>query len=135
MSVLTETLKVKIRHHFGYVNVSAIQTFVLGSPASLETQFMIEGAMNKVLPAAVPELERQVAILDGIEQQSLDDLELLAVNKVGEIDINQKEQGSLVERYSFWLGALENLLGVPRNPFDKRPGLGGAGGINARVVP
>lgn len=132
MGALTETLKVKIRHHFAYVNVSAVQTFVLGSPAALETQFMIEGAMNKVLPQAVPELERLVAILDTIEQQMLDDLELLAVMKVGEIDINQQEQKGLVERYSYWLGALENLLGVPRNPFDKRPGMS-ASGLNVRV--
>lgn len=133
MSVLTEALKVKIRHHFGYVNVSQLATFVLGSPASLETQFMIETAMNKVLASAVPELERIVSILDAIEQQSVDDLELLAVNKVGEIDINQGEQKALVERYSYWLGSLENLLGVPRNPFDKRPGMS-ASGLNVRVA-
>lgn len=132
MAGLTEALKVKIRHHFGYVNVSAIQTFVLGSPASLETQFMIEGAMNKVLAAAVPELERLVSILDAIEEQGIGDLELLAVDQVGEIEINQKEQQQLLERYGYWLGALENLLGVPRNPFDKRQGLGGAG-LNVRV--
>ncbi len=131
MTVLTESLKVKIRHFMGYVNVSQIATFVLGTPASLETQFMIETAMNKVLLSAVPELERILGILDGIEQQSVDDLELLAVNKVGEIDINQGVQRQLVVQYDRWLGALENLLGVPRNPYDKRQS---GGGINARVV-
>lgn len=131
--VLSDSMKVKIRHHFGYVNVSAIATFVLGSPASLETQFMIESAMDKVLRAAVPELERILGILDGIEDQSVSDLELTAVDRVGEIDINQGEQRQLAAQYDRWLGSLENLLGVPRNPFDKRLQTGG--GINARVLP
>ena len=44
--------KVRIRHHTGYSNVSAAQSFSLGVPAAVETAFLIEGAMNRVLPAA-----------------------------------------------------------------------------------
>ncbi len=132
---LTPTQKVKIRHHLGYLGVSAVQTFALGVPAATETQFMIEGAMNKLLPESLPELDRHLGILDAIEQQKLDDHELMAVNQVGEIAINQREQEQLLAQYNYWVESLANLLGSCRNPFDKRlPQNRSGGGLNARVM-
>ena len=128
---LTNAQKVKVRHHMGYVNVGQVATFALGTPAALETQFMIETAMNKVLPEALPELERLVGILDAVEEQKVADLELAAVNEVGEISVNQGEQRQLDKQYAHWQAALANLLGVPPNPFDGRQG---ARGLNARVL-
>ncbi len=135
-AVLSSVQKVKIRHHLGYLQVSAVATFALGTPAAVETQFIIEPAMDKVLQEAVPELERHLSILDQIEQQGLDDLELLAVNQVGEIGVNQGEQAALLTKYNYWADSLANLLGVMRNPFDKRlpQNRAGGGGLNARVV-
>jgi hypothetical protein len=115
----------------GYLNVSAVQTFVLGTPASLETQFMIEGAMDKILPGAIPLLDRILTNLEIIEQQSVDDLELLAVNRVGDIEVSDKEHSRLLKQYDRWVGALCNLLGIQRNVFDKR---GQGSSLNARVV-
>ena len=117
---LTEEEKVKIRHFLGYLNVSAAQTFVLGSPAAIETQFIIEGAMNRVLPQAEGEVRRHIVILDGCEEQMISDRELLAVNKVDEIDIRQTEMKELRTEYQYWRQSLANLLGVYPNPFDKR---------------
>ncbi len=132
---LTPTQKVKIRHHLGYLGVSSVATFALGVPAATETQFMIEGAMEKLLPESLPELDRLLGILDGIEQQRLDDLELAAVDQVGEIAINQREQGQLLAQYNEWVEALANLLGSMRNPYDKRlPQNRSGGGLNARVL-
>lgn len=119
---LTDEEKVKIRHHLGYLNVSAVQTFVLGSPAAVETQFIIEGAMTKVLDAALPEVRRHLVILDQIEAQMVEDHELLAVSQVGEIAVRPDEQQALDLRYQRWRQSLANLLGVYPNPFDKRYG-------------
>jgi hypothetical protein len=77
---LTEHDKVRIRHHLGYNNVSRTFAFSLGIPSSMETQFIIEDAMNRVLEEAIPHVLRLVQILEGIEQQGIDDHELLAVN-------------------------------------------------------
>jgi len=128
--------RVSIRRHMGYLNVDASQTFSLGIPAAVQTQFMIEGAMNRVLPEAYDEVRRLVAILDGVEQQIIDDQELLAVSKVDEIDIRQDEFKQLVKQYLFWQASLANLMGIPPNPFDQRfaPYANGAGGINANVI-
>jgi capsule polysaccharide export protein KpsE/RkpR len=120
MTGFTDQEKVKIRHHLGYLNVAASATFVLGSPAAIETQFIIESAMNLVLVAAEPEVRRQLTILDCIEEQMNSDRELLAVNEVGEIKIRGTEMKELRVEYQFWRRALGNLLGCYPNPFDKR---------------
>jgi len=113
-----------------YMNVAQAYTFVLGVPAGVETQFLIEGAMDKVLDSALPQLRKLIAVLDGIEQQKIENLELLAVTKVGEIEIRQDEQEALDKQYDFWRGKVANLLGIIVNPWDKSQGRG----INARVI-
>jgi len=128
---LTEQERVRIRHHLGYLNVAEAYTFVLGVPAAVETQFMVEGAMNKILDAALPEVRRHIAILDQIEQQKIEDLELLAVTKVGEIDIRPDEHQALDRQYRHWCNSLANLMGIITNPFDKRYA---GNGVNVRVI-
>jgi hypothetical protein len=126
--------KVRLRHHLGYLNVAFAQTFALGIPTAVETQFLIEGAMNRVLPAAESECRRLVGILDKIECQMVDDQELLAVEKVDEIGISAKEMPRLRIEYQHWQRALGNLLGVPPNPYDQRfGGYSGGSGLNASV--
>ena len=128
---LTPEEQVSVRHHCGYLNVSEASTFVLGNPASIETQFIIEGAMTRVMEHALPRLRKTLAILDSIEQQMVDDHELLAVTSLGEISINPEEHKRLVAQYDYWVDALCNILGVIRNPFDRRLG---RNSINVRVA-
>lgn len=129
---LTEQEKVSVRHHCGYLNVAEAQTFVLGVPAGVETQFIIEGAMTRVKESALPLVRRHLGILDKIEEQKVEDLELLAVDRLDTIDVNQKEQSGLDKQYDYWVNSLCNALGVARNPFDARK-FNAGGGINARV--
>lgn len=134
---LTDQEKVKIRHHCGYLNVAEAYTFVLGTPASVETQFMIEGAMNRVLEVALPEVRRQLSILDQIETQMVCSLENLQVQSLGEMTLNttgpDREMKQLVQQYDYWVDALCNMLGTYRNPFDKRR-KNSAGSLNVRVA-
>lgn len=112
--------KVRIRHHLGYLNVAAVQTFVLGSPAGVETQFLVEGAMNRVLPEAESMARNHIAKCDFVEAQIVENQELLAVTAVGEITVRENEYEQLLKRYHYWRNALANVLGVYPNPFDKR---------------
>jgi hypothetical protein len=116
----TDAEKVKIRHHMGYLNVGEVQTFSLGVPAALETQYLIEGAMNRVLEYAEVQVKNIVAKMDIIEEQMTADLELLAVTKVAEIEIDPKEMPKLRREYRYWQRTLGNLLGIPPNPYDQR---------------
>lgn len=112
--------KVKLRHHMGYLNVSQVSTFQLGVPAAVETQFLIETAMNKVLPEAEGIVRQQMARLDCIEQQMVCDLELLAVKQIESIQINPDEMARLRREYRHHQRTLGNMLGVVPNPFDQR---------------
>lgn len=131
MDTLTDRERVKIRHHLGYLNVQNAQTFVLGVPAAVDTQFLIEGAFDKVLPEALGEVRRHLVMLDNVEAQIAENQELLAVTKVGEISVRQDEFEALLVRYDYWRNGLSNLLGVYPNPWDKRRIAGP--GINVRV--
>lgn len=131
---LTDEQKVRVRHHCGFLNVQEAQTFVLGTPAAVETQFIIEGAMNRILDAAIPQLLRHLSILDGIEEQMVCDQELMAVNSLGDIGVNQREQEQLIRSYNRWVSSMCNIMGIERNPFDKRlVGIGNSSG-NVRVM-
>lgn len=122
--------RVRCRHHMDYLNVASAATFVFGTPAAVETQFLIEPAMDKVLVEAVPLFRQILATLDALEAQMVEDHETLVASRVGQTELRGDEQQQLDARYRRWQGKLSNLLGAPSNPFDKN----GGGGINARVM-
>ena len=129
---LTEEEKVLIRDHLGFPNVSGMSTFALGMPAAIQTSFIIEKAMDVVLERALPRVRQIVAVLERIDGQAIDDLELAAVNAIGDIAVNQFEQKTLDERRRYWCGRLCNALAVFPNPFDQTKGTTGGLG-NVRV--
>lgn len=135
---LTDLEKIKGRAHLGYLNVQEASTFVLGVPAGVQTQFVIERAFSKIIAAAEPLYRDYITKLDLIEDQIVENTENVAVDKVDEISLRADEFQQLVKRYQHWQGALANLLGVPPNPFDQRPyfgvGFNGGGtGLNKSV--
>ena len=132
---ITDQERVTARHHLGYLNVTDAQTFLLGVPAAVQTQFMIEGSLNRILPAAEPRFRDILSHLEGIEMQVVGDQETLVVKSLGEITINPDEFKQLIIQYKFWQGALANLLCCQPNPFDMRPWLGASNnGINVSVT-
>lgn len=121
---LTDEEKVKVRHHTGFLNVQEAYTFVLGVPAGVETQFIIEGAMQRVLPAAVPFLQQLIARLDELEELLMCNVDLYEVTALGSMSINSvgKDNAQALNRrnYDMQVASLCNVLGIERNPFDKR---------------
>jgi hypothetical protein len=137
--MISESDKDRARGHMGYLAVQQASTFVLGVPAAVQTQFVIEGAWSKILPSAEARFRRYLDRLDMIERQIEEDTENVAVDRIDEIELRADELTQLIKRYKHWQGNLSNLLGVPPNPFDARPMLGqgynGAGsGINVPVT-
>jgi hypothetical protein len=129
---LVEQDKVRIRAHLGFLGVQESATFVLGVPAGVQTEFLIELAMNKVLESSIPKVQQYLNILDTIEGQMVEDMELLAIDAIGDITVRKDEQEALVKRYDYWVANLANILGCYRNPFDKRLATGSSIG-NVRV--
>lgn len=133
--IFADEEKVQIRHHLGYQQGQLSYTFALGVPASVQSQFPIEVAMDKLLPAAASMVRRHLQILEQIEMQGIEDYELMAVTKVGEIEVNKDEHKQLYgpDGYLRWRASLANLFGIVPNPFDMRFNAVGGRSINARV--
>jgi len=133
VTIFTDEEKVKIRHHLGYQQGQLTYTFALGVPASVQSQFPIEVSMDKLLPAAAPEVRRHLEILERIECQGVEDYELMAVTKIDEIEINKDEHRQLWGNagYMRWRASLANLFGIIPNPYDQRFYMQ-TGGVNAR---
>lgn len=132
-AVITEEDKVRARHHLGYLDVEAAQTFSLGIPAAVQTQFMIEGAMNRILPQAIPKFLELLERLDCIECDLFGGIDTATVTKIGEIEIDDKRIQKLAKYYKVAQQSLANLMGIVPNPFDQREWLSTGGGINATV--
>lgn len=130
MASLTGEEKSRVRHHLGFLGVQVAQTFVFNFPTPIETQFAVEGAMDRVLEDELPQVRRHLAILDKFEQQMIDDVELMAINRIDTIEVNQKEQAQLLVVYDYWRKSLANLFGVTVNPSDQRF----MGGMGVNVV-
>lgn len=131
--MLTDEEKTKIRHHMGYLNVAETQTFVLGIPAGVQTQFMIEGAFGKILPHAENLVRTLLCRLDEIEAQVYGGSDLADVMKTGSIEVNPDRLKELGKYYRLAQQGLANLMGVPPNPFDMRDWVRAGGGMNVPV--
>lgn len=127
---LTHEEKVKVRHHLGYLNVAFAYTFVFGIPAAVQTQFTVEGAMDRLLAEAEPEARRQLRILDRIEELDVEGLEDVEVEEIGGIKIDPDFYNKRWAQYERWRRSLANLFGIAPNPFDQRLA---ARGINVSV--
>lgn len=128
---LTEEEKVQIRRHLGFLNVAEAFTFVLGTPAGVETQFIVEGATKRLLVSAEPMVRRFLCELEQLEdarqQAALD----ATVAKVGSIETQDPQVvlKAIDDQLAHKRGDLANAFGIYQNPFDKRA----RGGINVRV--
>ena len=130
-AIIPEEAKVRARHHTGYLGVEAAQTFNLGIPAAIQTQFMIEGALNRLLPQSLPKFMELLDRLDCIECEVFGGIDTATVEEVAEIKINRKRLKELRDYYLIAQQSLCNLLGIVANPFDQRVWL--QGGINVSV--
>lgn len=123
----------------GYLNVESAATFVLGVPAAMQTTFMIEGAMNRVLqtPQAVVMFRQFLARCEEVENYVFCNFDLSDVESIGTgeaVKINRKRLKELAEHYLIAQESLANFLGIVPNPFDQRGWLmKGRGGVNVPV--
>ena len=109
----------------GYLNVEASQTFVLGIPAAVQTQFVIEGAMNRILPQAVGIFVDYLDRMDCIECELYGGVDLASVSVIAEIQVRPDRRKELAGYYKIAQQGLANMLGIPPNPFDQREWLQG----------
>lgn len=131
---LSEDEKARIRYHLGYPAMSSVQTFIGGFPASIQTNFLLEGNMDKVQATSLSYVRATLTKLDAAAEQMFGDMELMAINRIDTIEVNQKEQQQLEAKYNWYRCELANYFCTIPNPFDQRFMNRSGGGINVPVV-
>lgn len=132
-ALVTDEEKARARHHLGYHAVESVATFALGVPAAMQTTFMVEGALDRIMttPGSVEKFRQLLERLDCVENEVFCGIDLASVDVLDTITVNKGRVRELAKYYLIALGGLENLLGVVRNPWDRREWL--EWGINVSV--
>jgi len=117
---LSDTEKVRIRYHLGYPNVTAIASLNAGIPIPLQTLFLVENAMDRVIDEALPIVRTHIQTLDNIECQLVEGQRNLAVNRLGDMEIRREHLDQLEGEYRRWANRLADTLGVPLYPYSSK---------------
>lgn len=134
--VLTPDEKARCRRALGYPNVSSVPSQALGVPIPMQTGFLLESAMDRLLPEAVPRVRELLRRIEDIERRMMDDApDHLAAEKLGEMTLRSAKVGEtypdLLEReYRRWALRLADELSVAPYAYAERFR---GGGINVRV--
>ncbi len=130
---LTQDEMVSSRHHLGYPNVGEVQTFAFGIPAAMQTTFMIEGAMVRILPQAEARFRYLLSKLDQTECKIDDVLDSADMSEAEDVKFRDNALAKVAQVYKVYQQSLANLMGIVPNPYDQREWLQG-GGINVSVT-
>lgn len=94
----------------------------LGVPSSGgQLGFLIEHALNQLIPSAEPKV-REVLTELGCIEQSLKTVKMRAqASRTGETYLRATDEISdLEDLFIFWVNTLSDIFGVPPNPFSLR---------------
>lgn len=131
-----EAERERIRYHMGYLQVAPAAAITFGIPVPIQTAFLLESAMERVLPLAEDRVRKILVIMDCIECKEVDGLDFLVVSKVDEIDVRPDHIEKLEEQYAKWATKLADTLGAPLYPgSDKFRSLTGYGSARAGSIP
>ena len=118
---LTQQEKARIRYHLGFPNISAGTQLGLGFPAAGHPAYLLESAMDDILPEAEPKVREVLAQCECIERQMMEAKRRLIASSVGEVDLRGPEElEALEDQYDYWTDALVDIFGVNKNPFSKK---------------
>ncbi len=139
MARIEEQDRERVRYHLGYLNVDPVSSVQLGFPSASQAQFLVERAMDRVIPAAVGRIIRILNELDDIELQMSAGRKNLKVQQIETLKLrNDNEEPNeidLLEReYLRWGQRLANQLGVPLNVYSERYAGGGEGIRNVPIA-
>lgn len=118
---LNEQDRARVRYHMGYPNVDPHQAIQLGFPAATAAMFLVEQAMENLLPEAVERVLKLVQRLEKIEAMEEAALCRLKAQQLGDMklrnDNNESTEGDLLRREAAtWKERLASVLGAPLNP-------------------
>ncbi len=125
----------QIRYHLGYNSSQPAASITFGIPRPIQTLYLVELAMNYILPVAENKVRQIVGVLDGIECRLVEAQERLAAKSLDTLTMRADETDALEAEYYRWGGRLADVLGVPFYAYSnryKRHGKSYAGSIPVR---
>jgi len=127
--------KEQIRYHLGYLNQTAASSLAFGQPVPLQTLFILDSAMDRVLNGAAEDrIRSMIGVLDRIECTMIEAIDRLAAKTLdGGITLNGEEINKLEFEYYRWAGRIANQMGVPLYPYATKFQL--ARGMMAGSIP
>lgn len=117
---LTDEEKQRALYHLGYMSVSAAVQITYGVARPSQTLFLVQLALENLLPIAENKARQILGILDGIECRLVDAQERLAASAISELKMRADEPDALEHEYYRWGGRLADLLGVPFYAYSNR---------------
>lgn len=126
--------KESIRYHLGYLNQEAASSLTFGQPTPVQTLFILDSAMDRVLnTAAEDRIRNMLGVLDRIECTMVEAIDRLAAKQLDGLTLNEAEINKLEFEYYRWAGRIANQLGVPLYPYATKFQL--ARGMMAGSIP
>lgn len=118
---LTDEEKQAVRRYLGYLGVGTAASIQLGIPAASHPLFIVESAMNRLLPAAEPDVRECLTELKCIDTQIKEARRRrLKVSQVGDIKFRGGEELDLLyDEYDNWVARLADILAAPINPYSE----------------
>ena len=127
--------KERIRYHLGYPEVQPAASIQLGIPRPIQTAFLVESAMNLVIPAAEARIRKMLQILENLECQLQKVVPALQAEQLGNLKPRENAPDLIEKEYVRWAKRLADVLGVPLYAYSdrfKNVGAGYAGSIPVR---
>ncbi len=136
--MLTDDEKMRVRYFLGYPLTETVYSLQSGSPVPLQTYFLLESAMNHVMPGAIPRIRQIIAVLENVETQMIEAQTNLAAEQVGELRLRSADNGKthtdLLEReYRRWALRLSECFGTPVY-WNATRFSGGSASLNVKVT-
>lgn len=126
--------KERIRYHLGYLNVQPAASLQFGQVSPIQTLFMVDSAMEKVLPEGENRIRKMLSHMDRIECEMMEGIDFLPANRTEGVEIRREHIDDLEKEYYRWATRLAGQLGVPLYYYAEKFRLGRSGSItNVRV--
>ncbi len=132
---LTPEERQQVRYHLGFNSSQPAAAITFGIARPIQTLFLVETAMNYLLPIGENKVRQILGIMDGIECRLVDAQDRLAAKSLDNLTMRADETDALEAEYYRWGGRLADTLGVPFYAYSnryKRHGKSYAGSIPVR---
>lgn len=130
MTAFTDVEKSRIKHFLGYPAWESVTNGIqLGIPAGSQALFLVEQSFLRLDEGGRQSVRGDLESLELIEEQMRCAQSRMRAKRIGEIETNLEELGTLKNHLEYWKGVLANDMGVPINPYPSEPIMGG---INSR---